>query len=101
MSVFSNVPEYQEPKCLVSNGDPKEFIEEFIQYLASISTKSSSLLRELYAEVFETLETARGPTNNETREDRLAQMLVDMQEGNVQTGNGENESEQETGEDSA
>ena len=44
VSVCSNVPDYQEPKCFVSNGDPKEFIEEFIQYLVSISTKSSSLL---------------------------------------------------------
>ena len=40
---------------------------------------------------------ARGPTNNETHEDRLVQTLVDMQEGNVEAGSGENESEQETG----
>ena len=86
VSVCSNVPVYQEPKCFVCNGDPREFIEVFIQYLVSISSKSSSLLREQYAEVFEALETARGPTNNETREDRLAQMLVDMQEGNVEAG---------------
>ena len=44
VSVCSNVPEYQEPKCFVSSSDPKEFITEFIQYLVSISTKSSSLL---------------------------------------------------------
>ena len=100
VSVFSNVPEYRDPKCFVSSGDPKEFITEFIQYLVSTSTKSSSLLREQYAEVFEALETARGPTNNETHEDRLAQMSVDMQEGNVETDSGENEREQETGEDS-
>jgi len=69
VSVCSNMPEYQEPKCFVSSGDPKEFITEFIQYLVSISTKSSSLLGEEYAPVFEALETARGPTNKETRED--------------------------------
>ena len=69
VSVSSNVPEYQEPKCFVSSGDPKEFITEFVQYVVSISTKSSSLLREQYAPVFEALETARGPTNNETHED--------------------------------
>jgi len=84
----------------VSSGDPEEFITEFIQYLVSISTKSSSLLREQYAEVFEVLETARGSTNKETHEVRLAQTLVDMQEGNEESGSGENESEQETGEDS-
>jgi len=100
VSVCSSVPEYQEPKCFVSSGDPKEFITEFIQYLVSISTKSSSLLQEQYAEVFQALETARGATNKETFEDRLAQTLVDMQDGNLEAGSCENESEQETGEDS-
>ena len=99
VSVCSNVPEYREPKCFVSSGDPKEFITEFIQYLVSISTKSSSLLREQYADVFEALEIASGPTNKETHEDHLAQMLVDMQEGNEVSGSGENESEDSEEED--
>ena len=68
MSVCSNVSEYQEPKCFVSNGDPKEFITEFIQYLVCICTISFSLLREQFADVFEALEIARGLTNNETHE---------------------------------
>ena len=93
VSVCSNVPEYQEPKCFVSNGDPKEFIEEFIQYLVSISTKSSSLLQDQFAEVFEVLNNTAVFNRGETNEDRLAQTLVDMQEGNVEAGSGENESE--------
>ena len=80
MSVCSNVPEYQEPKCFVSSGDPKEFITEFIQYLVSISTKSSSLLREQYAPVFEALNHAAVSSRGETHEDQLAQILVDIQE---------------------
>ena len=95
VSVCSNVPEYQEPKCFVSGGDPKEFITEFIQYLVSISTKSSSLLREKYAPVFEALNDAAVFSRGETNEDEQAQMLVDMQDGNEESG-----SEQETGEDS-
>ena len=95
VSVCSNVPEYQEPKCFVSSGDPKEFIEEFIQYLVSVSTKSSSLLREKYAPVFEALNDAAVFSRGETNEDEQAQMLVDMQDGNEESG-----SEQETGEDS-
>ena len=66
VSVCSNMPKYQEPKCFVSRGDPKEFIAEFIQYLVSVSTKSSSLLQEQYADLFEALKIARGLTNNET-----------------------------------
>ena len=100
VSVCSNVPKYQEPKCFVSNGDPKEFIEEFIQYLVSISTKSSSLLQEQFAEVFEALNNAAVFSRGETHEDQLAQMLVDMQDGNEESGSNENESDQETGEDS-
>ena len=61
VKVCSNVSGYQEPKCFVSNGDPNEFIAEFIQYLTKISLKSSSLLREQYADVFETLQTVRAP----------------------------------------
>ena len=95
VSVCSNVPEYQEPKCFVSSGDPKEFITEFIQYLVSISTKSSSLLREKYAPVFEALNDAAVFSRGETNEDEQAQMLVDMQDGNEESG-----SEQETGQDS-
>ena len=94
------MPEYQEPECFVSSGDSKEFISEFIQYLVSISTKSSSLLREQYTPVFEALNHAAVSSHGETHEDRLAQMLVDMQEGNEESDSGENESKQETGEDS-
>ena len=94
------MPEYQEPKCFVSSGDPKEFIEEFIQYLVSISTKSSSLLQEQFAEVFEALNNAAVFSRGETHEDQLAQMLADMQDGNEESGSGENEGDQETGEDS-
>ena len=55
VSVCSNVPGYQAPKCFVSNGDPNVFITEFMQYLTKISLKSSSILREQFAPVFEAL----------------------------------------------
>ena len=45
VSICSNVPGYQAPKCFVSNGGPNEFISEFIQYLTKIRLKSSSLHR--------------------------------------------------------
>ena len=64
-----------------------------------ISTKRSSLPRQRYAEVFEALETARGPKNSESHEDRLAQILVDIQKGNVESGEDEN-SEKESEDDS-
>lgn len=42
VSVCSNVPGYETPKCFVTNGDPKGLITEFIQNLVSISRESSS-----------------------------------------------------------
>ena len=82
-SVCGNVPGYQAPKCFVTDGDPNGLISEFIQYFVSISTKSSSLLREQYADVFEALKTARGPESQEAQEDQLAQMVEEIQEGNT------------------
>ena len=78
----------------------KSLLQSFFQYLLSISTKSSSLLQEQYAPVFEALNNAAVFSRGETNEGRLAQMLEDMQEGNEEATSGENESEQETGDDS-
>ena len=80
MSVCSNVPEYQEPKCFVCSGEPREFTTEFIQYLVSISTKSSSLSQVQYAPMFEALNNGAVFSHGETYEDRLAETLVDIQE---------------------
>ena len=88
VSVCSNVPGYQAPKCFVSNGDPNKCISEFIQYLTKICLKSSSLLREQYADVFEALKTVRAA---ETRDAQLAQILVDIQEESQQAESEENE----------
>ena len=66
----------------------------------SISTKSSSLLREQYAPVFEALNNAAVFSRSETHKDQQAQTLVHMQDGNEESSSGENKSEQETGEDS-
>ena len=95
MSVCSNVPGYITPKCFVSEGDSDLLLKEFVQYLTTISTKSSSLLRQRYAEVFEALETARGPNNSESHEDRLAQILVDIQEGSQNYNEVDSEEESE------
>ena len=87
------MPGYQVPKCFVTDGDPKGLITQFIQYLISISTKSSSRLRQQYTEVFEALKTARALKNSESQ--KLAQILVYVQEGQ-QTESGEGEFEDNT-----
>ena len=93
VSVCSNVPGYQAPKCFVSNGDPNVFITEFMQYLTKISLKSSSILREQFAPVFEALKQV--PNRDDSTEDRLAQILVDIQEGSQQAESEEGEDNDE------
>ena len=93
VSVCSNVPGYQAPKCFVSNGDPNVFITEFMQYLTKISLKSSSILREQFAPVFEALKQV--PNRDDSTEDQLAQILVDIQEGSQQAESEEGEDNDE------
>ena len=92
VSVCSNVPGYETPKCFVTDGDANGLMSEFIQYLVSISTKSSTLLREQYADVFEALKTE----SRESHEDRLAQMLIELQEGQQTESEQEEESEDQS-----
>ena len=85
----------KHPNVLWLTAIKNGLISEFIQYFVSISTKSSSLLREQYADVFEALKTARGPESQEAQEDQLAQMVEEIQEGNT-----DSEVESEEGEES-
>ena len=48
ISVCSNVPNYQEPKCFVltKEGHQKKLVKEMVDYLLEISDQAASLLRE-------------------------------------------------------
>ena len=94
LSVCSKVPGYEKPKCFVSEGDPDPLLEEFVWYHTKISTKSSSLLRQWYAEVFEALKHKSVPSRGGTEDDQLAQILVDIHKGNIETGEDENGKEE-------
>ena len=94
VSVCSSVPDYEELKCFVSEGDSDLLLEEFVQYLTTISSKRSSLLCQQYAEVFEALKRESVPSRGVTEDDQLAQILVHIQEGNVESGKDENSEEE-------
>ena len=80
VSVRSNVPGYQEAKCFVSEGDSNQLLEEFVEYLVSISTKSFALLCEQFTPVFEALKQESVSNHDATVEEQLAQTLVDIQD---------------------
>ena len=94
VSVCSNVPGYEEPKCFVSEADLDLPLEEFVQYLTMISNKSSSLLCQRYAEVLEALKRESVPSREVTKDNQLAQILVDIQERKVESGEDKNSEEE-------
>ena len=56
VSVCSNVPDYSEPKCFVSEGDPKQLVTKMVDYLIEISKKSYSLAKEKFNAIFEAID---------------------------------------------
>ena len=85
---------FADQPTVLSEGDSDLLLEEFVQYLTTISSKSSSLLCQQYAEVFEALKQESVPSRGVTDDDQLAQILVHIQEGNVESGEDENSEEE-------
>jgi hypothetical protein len=53
VSVYSNVPGYEQPKCFVSSGSASEMIQQFVEYLVEVSQESYGLfLLEQFSDVF-------------------------------------------------
>ena len=56
VSVCSNVPTFEKPKCFVSTRNSKQLVKEMIDYLVAISQKSSDLMREEFSFLFEAID---------------------------------------------
>ena len=56
VSVCSNVPTFEHPKCFVSTGNSKELVKEMVDYLVEISQKSSDLMKEEFSFLFEAID---------------------------------------------
>lgn len=57
VAVCSNIPEYSEPVCFVSEGNEDEVVEEFVVYLQEMSDKATSLMLKHYSWLIEKLIT--------------------------------------------
>ena len=53
VSVCSNVPGYDQPRCFVTTGDTSDLIKRFLDYLLEISEASYLLLPEQFSTVFD------------------------------------------------
>ena len=56
VSVCSNVPGYEEPKCFITEGDSYKLVEKMMVYLEEIGDTAYNLLLERYEPVFEQLQ---------------------------------------------
>ena len=56
VSVCSNVPEYDQPKCFVSDGDSKRLVKEMVEYLVKISEESCRLMKQEFSFLFEAID---------------------------------------------
>ena len=56
VSICSNVPGYDQPKCFVSEGDDKQLVKQMVDYLVEISVESYRLVRETFSSVFEAID---------------------------------------------
>ena len=56
ISVCSNVPEYTDVKCFVSEGDPKQLVQQFVNYLSEIAEQARRLIFSTYKPVTDTIE---------------------------------------------
>ena len=53
-SVCSNVPDYDQPKRFVSDGDSKQLVKEMLDYLVKISEESCRLMKQEFNFLLET-----------------------------------------------
>ncbi|XP_038066265.1 uncharacterized protein LOC119736293 [Patiria miniata] len=72
VSIASNIPDYEAPRCFVSNGNPRELVSDMVDYLHTISLAAYEILLEKYEVIFEQLDemirAMRSETINEAME---------------------------------
>ncbi|CAH3175433.1 unnamed protein product [Porites evermanni] len=110
VSVCSNVPDYDQPKCFVSDGDSKLLVKEMLEHLVKISEQSNDLLRKEFNFLFEAIDQklqdlqqkseAGDPSKTNAVEDLTQEDSDDEGEDLMDTDNEEEEEiESETEED--
>ena len=69
VSVCSNVPNFTEPKCLVSEGDSTQLVRDMVNYLVEISKESCGLMKQEFASLFRAIDDRLEKREKESRVD--------------------------------
>ncbi|KAL8613898.1 hypothetical protein ACOMHN_032888 [Nucella lapillus] len=59
VSVCSKVPDYREPVCFVSSGDPQDLVNRMIDHIEEISDKAYKLLKEDFKDVYAQIDAVK------------------------------------------
>ena len=101
VSVCSNVSGYDQPKCFISNGDPRQLVQDMVKYLVEISEESYCLLKQDFATLFEEIDEKLGPDDQNEKHISEEEDSDDEGEDLMNTEDKEEEIESETEEDRA
>ena len=55
VSVCSNIPGYQEPRCFVTEGDPEKLVSKMVDYMHQIQTTAEAYLHEEHSDYYNAL----------------------------------------------
>ncbi len=55
VAIASNVPDFDEPVCFVTDGNSQTLVDKMMTHLEQISQRSFELLKEHFSDVFEVL----------------------------------------------
>ena len=55
VSVCSNVPGFQEPKCFITTGDPKSLVSKVVKYMLDIQERAAALVHEDHSKYYQEL----------------------------------------------
>ena len=101
VSVCSNVPNYSQPKCFVSNGNSTLLVKNMVDYLVDISKESYRLMKQEFDFLFQSIDEKLGETSTTLYEEKHRVYEISDEEGEdiMETDSEEEELESETEED--
>ena len=65
-SIASNIPDYEAPRCFVSNGNPRELVSDMVDFLHTIGLAAYEILLEKYEVIFQQLDEIIEAMRSET-----------------------------------
>lgn len=83
VSSCSNIPGFEDPKCIITDGNTHDLLKQFVDYLLEISQESYRLLLSDFEEIFTAIDTKIEESRSGERDaeiDDMVNLLVDLQE---------------------